>query len=203
MSSNQDQRERAEARFKEHLTAQRWQDSVAVLVQTYGDEVLKFLHGFLRDAENAEEVFAQLCLKLCEDIEQFRGECSGRTWFYYKARFMALDWRRASERRREQALVTEDWSRMSQLVAQVRSRTRPYMRTEVKDRFAALRRHLDAEERTLLIFYKYQAMSSQEVAEAMSSPQDPWTPQRVRKRWQRLKAKIAQLAAREGLLNQD
>ena len=190
-----------EAIFSDHLHHLRWQEAMSTLVEAYGDEVLRFLNGFLRDAQNAEEVFALLCLRLCEDIERFRGECSGRTWFFYKARFMALDWRRSLERARERRLETGEMSRMEQLVAQVRSRTRPYLRTDVKDRFSVLRKQLDSEEHMLLVLYKYQNMSSQQVAEAMSSPEDVWTPQKVRKRWQRLKIKITELATSQGLLD--
>lgn len=203
MTSPQPPMDPRERIFTAAMDESRHQDAVAALVEGYGDEVLRFLHGFLRDAEAADEVFAQLCLRLCEEIDRFRGECSGRTWFYYKARYMALDWRRSRARRREQPMHTEDWSRVSKLANQIRSRTRPYLRTEVKDRFSALRRQLNEEEQTLLVLYKYQRMNSQQVAEAMSTPDDPWTPQKVRKRWQRLKTHIAELATQHGLLNTD
>lgn len=190
-----------EAEFQARLKAEQWQEAMEVLVRHYGSEILRFLTGFLRDMQDAEEVFAELSLKLCEDIPKFRGECSGRTWFYYQARFAALAFKRAPMRKRERRLETQEMSRMSRLVVDVRSRTRPYMRTDVKDAFAELREKLSPDEETLLVLYKYQNMSSQEVAEAISSPDDPWTPAKVRKRWQRLKVKIAKLAKEQGLLD--
>ncbi|MEL6178452.1 MAG: sigma-70 family RNA polymerase sigma factor [Myxococcota bacterium] len=194
-------RAQVEQVFQEHLAAQRWTEAVEILVGAHGREILQFLHGFLRDGHDAEEVFAQMCLKLLEEIPKFRGECSGRAWFFYKSRFAALDWVRSPRRQRERRLETHEWSRMSNLVDKVRSETRPYLKTEIKDRFAQLREQLKPEERMLLVLYKYQNMPSHEVAEAMSTPEDPWTPAKVRKRWQRLKTKIADMAKRQGLLS--
>lgn len=193
-------REQVEEVFQQLHGAAAWTEAVELLVGAYGREILQFLHGFLRDGQDAEEVFAQMCLKLLEEIPRFRGECSGRAWFFYKSRYAALDWVRSPRRQRERRLETHELSRMSDLVAQVRSETRPYLKTEVKDRFAELREKLKPEERMLLVLYKYQDMPSHEVAEAMSTPEDPWTAAKVRKRWQRLKIKIAQMAKREGLL---
>jgi RNA polymerase sigma-70 factor (ECF subfamily) len=193
-------REQIEALFSEHLRAQRWPQAVEVLIANYGDEILRFLHGFLREGELAEEVFSRVCLKLCEEVPRFRGDCPGRTWFYYQARFAALALVRQERRKPERRLETAEWSRMSALVDQVRSRTRPYLRTEVKNQFQALRDDLDPEERMLLVLYKYQGLNSTQVAEAMSTPSAPWTPAQVRKRWQRLKQKIAELARSRGML---
>lgn len=196
-------REQIEALFMAHLRAQQWPQAVEVLIANYGDEILRFLHGFLREGQLAEEVFSQVCLKLCEEAPRFRGDCPGRTWFYYQARFAALALVRKERRKPERRLETAEWSRMSALVEQVRSRTRPYLRTEVKNQFQALRDDLDPEERMLLVLYKYQGLNSIQVAEAMSTPAQPWTPAQVRKRWQRLKLKIAQLARDRGMLGQE
>ena len=191
--------EEVEVRFTRYLEAQRWSDAVGLLVQAYGNDVLRFLHGFLRDSDAAEEVFAQMSLRLCEEVPRFRGECTGKVWFFYKARYAALDWVRSPRRRRERRLETREMSRVHAMVEQVRTNTRPFMKTEVKDKFELLRAQLDAEERMLLVLYKYQEKSSQEVAEAMSSPEEVWTPAKVRKRWQRLKSKIAKMAKQQGL----
>ncbi len=194
-----------ERTFSRHLTQEAWNDAVHILVEGYGPEVLRFLHGFLRDQEAAQEVFAQVCLQLCEIISSFRGQCPGRTWFYYQARFAALAWirQRDKKRRHEQRLQTQDLSRMSQLIEKVRSQTRPYLKTSVKDQFQTIQQQLTPQERMLLVLYKYQGMNSQQVAEAMSSPDEIWTRTMVRKRWQRLKQKIADIAQQRGLLEQE
>ena len=193
--------EEVEAKFRGFIAGEWWSNAVGLLFEAYGSDVLRFLHGFLRDPDAAEEVFSQLSLKMCEEISRFRGECSGKVWFFYKARYAALDWVRAPQRRLERRLETREMSRLDELVNQVRSQTRPFMMTDVKDKFEVLRSQLEPEERMLLVLYKYQEKSSLEVAEAMSSPEDVWTSSKVRKRWQRLKLKIAKMAKRQGLMS--
>ena len=91
----------------------------------------------------------------------------------------------------------------AQLIEKVRSQTRPYLKTSVKDQFQTIQQQLTPQERMLLVLYKYQGMNSQQVAEAMSSPDEIWTRTMVRKRWQRLKQKIADIAQQRGLLEQE
>jgi RNA polymerase sigma-70 factor (ECF subfamily) len=67
-------------------------------------------------------------------IESFGWRCSLRTWLYTLARHAAVRFERAPA---NQAARHWPVPGVSEPVATERSRTRPYLRTDVKDRFAA------------------------------------------------------------------
>ena len=91
-------------------------------------------------------------------------------------------------------------SDISAIVADVRSRTPPYQRTEVKDRVAQLREALDAQEQTLLFLRIDQGLSWNDVAAIVSAGGEEVAVGTLRKRFERAKARLRELAARDGLL---
>ena len=86
--------------------------------------------------------------------------------------------------------------------AQIRSRTRPWLRTEVKDRFTALRDELDEPERSLLVLRVDRRMSWAEIAKVLGEDDERAVP-RIRKRFSLLKAKLHERAQEAGLLEAD
>jgi RNA polymerase sigma-70 factor (ECF subfamily) len=69
-----------------------------------------------------------------------------------------------------------------------------------QDRLARLREALEPEERTLLILRLDREMSWNEVAEVLSGEGDPVDAAAVRKRFERVKDRLAKLAREQGLL---
>lgn len=77
----------------------------------------------------------------------------------------------------------------------MRSRTAPWLRTEVKDAFAELRASLSEEERELLVLRVDRDLSWDEAATILGEPAP-----RLRKRFQALKDKLRARARAQGLL---
>ena len=96
---------------------------------------------------------------------------------------------------------------MSRLTQQVRSETATYLRTEVKDRVAALRERLTADERMLLSLRVDRELDWNDLVRVLHDGGEPLEDEalrreaaKMRKRFQSLKAKLGELARREGLL---
>lgn len=87
----------------------------------------------------------------------------------------------------------------SRIAASIRS-PESRLATTSHDRLARLRSALDPEERTLLVLRLDRELSWNEVAEVLSSEGEPLDSAAVRKRFERVKAKLAKLAREQGLL---
>ena len=163
-----------------------------------GPQILGFLAATLRDDDAGFEVFSQFSEELWKSIASFRGESSFKTWAYRLAMHAVYRYRRDPYRRRGEPLT----SAVSQLTLEVRERTPPYQRTEVKDRFARLREQLDADDQALLFLRVDQNLSWNDVAAVMSEGGEAIDASALRKRFERAKLRLKQLAARDGLLGE-
>lgn len=169
-------------------------------VEEYGPEVLGWLVVATGDAATADEAFGAACEDLWRGLPSFRWECSARTWFYTLTRRALVRHRkRAAERpERRIELASFDAAELA------RSRTAPWLRTEVKDVFVRLRGSLSEPERELLVLRVDRDLSWDEIALILGEPGDrAATAARVRKRFQVIKDKLRDLARAEGLFDED
>ena len=185
--------------------AGRLRDAATKAVEGYGPEVLGFLVTLLRDENSANEVFSQTCEDLWKGLDRFEGRSSLRTWFYVLARHAAARFRRAPHRRpgRRAGL-----SEVSEIAERVRSRTQPHLRTEVKDRFAAIRNALPEDDRALLVLRVDRKLSWSEIAHVFSANAEPdetvaQVATKLRKRFERLKGEIRERAREAGLVPEE
>jgi RNA polymerase sigma-70 factor, ECF subfamily len=171
-------------------------------VQGYGPEVLGFLVTLLRDEHAASDVFSQACEDLWTGLGRFEGRSSLRTWFYTLARHAASRLRRSPQERRENRIALTE---VSDVAEHVRSLTLPHLRTEVKDRFAAIRDALSEDDRALLVLRVDRDMSWRDIA-GVFSPDDGSEDAlaretvKLRKRFQLVKDDIRERARAAGLL---
>lgn len=182
--------------------AGRLKDVASLAIESYGSEVLSFLQTMLRDHEDSNDAFAQACEDLWKGLPRFEGRASVKTWFYTLARHAASRLRRSSRRRRLEPL-----SEIPELADQIRSHTRPHLKTEVKLGFALIRDSLDDDDRMLLILRVDRAMSWSDVARVMAGEDEfdsdaaiARAAARLRKRFQTVKETIRQRAAQTGLI---
>jgi RNA polymerase sigma-70 factor (ECF subfamily) len=187
------EREAASALVRGDLAA-----AAELVMRGYGPEILGYLHAVLRDPDVAGDVFSQLAEDLWRGLPAFRRESTLRTWAYKLAWHAASRARDEAYQRRRRRLATHD---LSSLAEEVRSRTAAHLRTEVKDRFAELRAGLEPEEQTLLILRVDRDLSWREIAGILSGPGAPVEEAAVRKRFERLKDKLAERARAAGLLD--
>jgi len=188
------------------LLQSRQLDPAATLaLRTYGPELYGFLASQLGNEADTAEVFSQLAEDLWRGLPRFQWRCSLRTWLYLLARhatsrFRASPWNRGGR--------TGD-SKLDAQIAEVRSRTEPWLRTEVKDRLRRLRDSLAPEDRLLLVLRLDRQLAWNEVAlvtlgeEAATAEELKKESARLRKRFQDLKEELRVRARRAGLLEAD
>lgn len=182
--------------------AGRLRDVASIAIESYGTEVLSFLETILRDRADSDDAFAQACEDLWKGLPRFEGRASMKTWFYTLAKHAASRLRRSS-RPGQRARVSE----VPDVPDHVRSRTRPYLKTEVKRGFAAIRDSLTDDDRMLLVLRVDRAMSWNDVARVMANEDDPDSEEalsraaaRLRKRFQTVKETIRERALANGLI---
>lgn len=178
-------------------------DAVArQVMRAYGPEILSWLRGVLDPAE-ADEVFGAFAEGMWRALPRFAGRSSYRTWCYAIARRSMSMARRTHARARVRPGGDDRWS---ELAAEVRTATSPWLKTEVKDAFRRLRDALPLEERTLLVLRVDRGMEWAEIAEiwAAEDALDEAARRRLvaglRKRFERVKARLREQAEAEGLL---
>src|SRR5262249_20126821 len=128
-------------------------------------DVLGFLTGLLGDPERARDALAQASADLWSGLPAFRGRASARTWFYKIARHAASRLRRSPAEQPRRRVAIDD---VSELEAAVRTTTAPYLRTDVKDGFTAIREALAPDDRALLLLRVDRRMSWREIARVMA-----------------------------------
>jgi RNA polymerase sigma-70 factor (ECF subfamily) len=194
-----------EREVRDLLQTQQLHPAATLALRTYGPELYGFLAGQLQNNTDADEVFSQLTEDLWRGLPQFEWRCSLRTWLYLLARhaasrFRVSPWNRGGR--------TGD-SRLDEQIAQVRSQTEPWLRTDVKDRLRQLRDSLDPDDRLILVLRLDRGLSWNEVAvvtlgeEKASAEALRRESARLRKRFQDLKDELRDRAERAGLLEPD
>ncbi len=198
------QRSRAEERVRARHDGGDLDGATTLAVETYGPEIYGFLHALARDDDLASEAFSTFTEDLWKGLGKFRWESSLRTWAYALARNALHRVRRDPARRPGRLVPLSQANAVSGLAAVVRSVTSPHLRTDVKDRFAALREQLDPDDHALLILRIDRKMSWRDIARAMPSDTEEAVERRaatLRKRFERAKAQLKERAVKSGLIS--
>ena len=175
-------------------------------IEEYGSEIITFLVALLHDETDAKDVFGQACEDLWRGLPGFEARSSIRTWFYVLARHAASRFRRAAHRRYERITTL---SEVNEVAERVHTRTRPHLRTEVKDRLISIRASLSFDDHVLLVLRVDQKLSWNDIARVLSSDRFgsdedlSRVTARLRKRFQLVKEELRERARRAGLLDAD
>lgn len=170
-------------------------NGVARVMHDHGPGVYGLLQALLRNrGDAAEEAFSLFAESLCKYAGTYRGEGSLRAWVYALARNAAVTVTRDGWRQRVRPLETGE---AEGLAADVRTRSvlRRESQASVLER---LRETLDLDEQTLLALRIDEKLPWDDVARVMSSDGVPVDSQAVRKRFERLKARLGEEARRLG-----
>ena len=168
--------------------------AAAEALETYGPEVLGWLVVTTGNVTEAEEAFGMASEDLWRAFSTFRWDCSIRTWLYALARHALVRHRKVAAERRDWRIPLTEASKVAD---RVRSRTAPWLRTEVKDVFAELRASLDEDERELLVLRVDRDLPWDDIATILGEPAP-----RLRKRFQSVKEKLRDQARAKGLLGE-
>jgi RNA polymerase sigma-70 factor, ECF subfamily len=202
-----EQRGALEERIRGYCDAQQWGPAATVALRGYGPEVLGYLSAMCRTETDAAEVFSSFCEDLWKGLPGFRWQSSFRTWAYTLARHALYRIGRDPQRRRERNLALSESPEVFEMVEQVRTTTMIHLRTETKNKFAALRDRLEPDDRTLLILRVDRKLAWTEIATVMADEAEP-TPDQLkrgaatlRKRFERAKERLRKLAIDERLIS--
>lgn len=168
-------------------------------MRDHGPGVMGYLCSVLRNEADAGDVFSQWSLDLWRGLPGFRGECPVRVWAYRLAWHAAARHLRDPYRQRGRHLETNEISRIADEVRSSVLLGRQEARQRGIDR---LRDELLPEERALLVLRLDRNLSWREVATVLAAEGEgePVDEAALRKRFERIKAKLAQRAREEGLL---
>jgi RNA polymerase sigma-70 factor (ECF subfamily) len=161
-----------------------------------------------RDSVEASDVFALFAEGVWRGLPRFAWECSLGTWLYAIARRSSLRYRRDGRRRAAREKPLPEGSSASVLVAQLQSKTASFLKTEKRSRIAALRDTLPVADQMLLMLRVDRGLEWNELAHVLHESEEEELAgealkreaARLRKRFQLVKEKLHELAAREGLV---
>jgi len=182
-------------------------DIAATLTLTlYGREIRSFVGSRLSTRSDGDEAYSMFVEDLWAGLPNFSWRCSMRTWAYLLARNAMTRYATQPQRRAMRNLPLSWPGALSDLVEQVRNETRAYHKTEVKDRFRALREKLEPSDQVLLTLRVDRQMSYRDVAITLSGTPD-WDEEaieresvRLRQAMAKVRRELRRLGESEGLL---
>ena len=184
-----------EARVQRLIAAGDFRAAAAEAIRGLGPKVLGYLRSILRDDHDAADAFSAFAEDLWLGLPSYRGESSFRTWAYKLAWCAAMHVRTDAWKRLGRRFHTGEASRIADEV-----RTRTVVKDEQQRRkLDVLRATLEPAEQTLLFLRLDLKMEWSEVAEVLSAEGPPVDSATVRKRFERLKERLAKLAREKGL----
>ncbi len=185
-----------EVRVQQLLAAGDRRAAAVEAIRGLGPRILGYLRAVLRNEADAADAFSQFAENLWKGLASFRGESSFVGWAYKLAWNAAMNLRDEAWRRRGRRLATGEASQIAEEV-----RTRSALRVERQRRgLEKLREALTAEEQTLLVLRIDQELSWEDIAEVLSSDGRPVDAAALRKRFERLKERLARMARDQGLV---
>ena len=165
-------------------------------VEGLGPAIFGYLCSLLEE-DDAKEVFSMWAEDVWKGLGAFRGESSVKTWSYRLAWHAACRFRRDAYRRRREPIPTSAASRLAASVA-TKSGLSPGSRRE---RLERLKAELTPDEQSLLVLRIDRELEWDEIAEVLSADGEPITSPALRKRFERLKEKLAALARSQQLID--
>jgi RNA polymerase sigma-70 factor, ECF subfamily len=171
----------------------------------YGPELYGFLVHTMGGEAEATEVFSDFGENLWTALPGFEFRCSVRTWMYVLARHSAAHFRRTPWNQRQRRCGS---SQLEGLMVDVRTRTQPWLSSQIKDRFRMLRDGLEPEDRELLVLRVDRDLAWEDVARVMLGEENSGAEAvrkesaRLRKRYQFVKDDLRRRARDAGLLSE-
>lgn len=166
-------------------------------MRSFGPKIFGYLRAVLRDDTDAGDAFSLFGENLWRGIETFRGESSFRTWAYRIAWNAALAVRDEAWKRHGRRLETGEASRLAEEIRTTAARVE-----RQKTALDALREVLTPEEQTLLHLRIDQGLPWDDIAVVLGRDGSPIESATLRKRFERLKERLATLARERGLVGQ-
>jgi len=182
-----------ETRIRDLLVSGDAEAAATAAIQALGPSVLGYLCATNGD-DDGEDVFSAWAEDVWKGLPRFRFEAPLRVWAFRVAWRAAARFRRDPWRLRRQRLAT---SAASRLAASLTRSGRPRARDE---RLERLSKELGPEDHTLLILRLDREMTWEEISAVLGTEGRPMSPATLRKRYERLKDRLARRARQKGIL---
>jgi RNA polymerase sigma-70 factor, ECF subfamily len=170
--------------------------AAAEAIRGFGPEILGYLSRVLGSRDQASDAFSFFAEQLWHGMPGFAGRSSVRVWAYRVAWSAAVRLRSDAWFRRRERFPS---SMASRVAGEVLSRPAAVRERESAE-LTRLRAALEPEEQSLLVLRVDRGLSWREVAEVMAEEGREMDEPALRKRFERVKAKLARLAQEEGLI---
>jgi RNA polymerase sigma-70 factor (ECF subfamily) len=181
--------EEVEERIAAAMAAGDHRAAATELIRGYGPRIIGYLNVVLRNDLDAGDAFSLFAEQVWRGMPTFRGRSSARTWAFKAAWSAAMKVRDDAWRRLGRRLETGEASRLAQDV-----RTHTGIRYErQRAELEALRALLSDEDQTLLVLRLDQELTWDEVSEVLSQDGPPVDPVTLRKRFERIKQRLAEI----------
>lgn len=206
MGSEKDAATACEPIVRAKLDAGDVSGAATAAIRAIGPEVLRYLLAIHRDEDDANDAFSGFGEQLWRALPAFRWECSLRSLSFRLARNASVDFHRAKGAITRRRAALSDCPEVEAMAAEVRSATRSYLRTDVKDELEELRRSLSHDDQTLLVLRLEQRLAWSDLARVMldgSAPSEADLKReaaRLRKRFQLVKEQLVALGEKRGLV---
>ncbi len=186
-----------ESRVRTLVDAGDVRGAATLALRQHGPSILRYQGTILRDEDAAADAFSLFAEQVWSGLPRFEWRSSLKTWCFRVAHHAALNVRRDGWRRLGRRFATGEATALAEDI-----RTRSVVRVE-KQRQALeeLRRSLSEEEQTLLSLRLDQAFSWEECADVLSSDGEAVEPAALRKRFERLKERLTEMARQQGLVD--
>lgn len=185
-----------EARTRALLEAGDGRAAATEVLRELGPQILRYVRSVLRDGDDAAEAFSSFAEDLWRGLPAFRWEAPLRSWAFRVAWHAALEVRNDAFRRHGRRLETGEASALAAEIHTTAARVEGQRRA-----LDALRDALTPEEQSLLALRVDQQLPWEEVALVLSGDADARSVAALRKRFERLKERIARLARERGVLD--
>ena len=181
--------EEVEERIAAAMAAGDHRAAATELIRGYGPRILGYLNVVLRNDLDAGDAFSLFAEQVWRGMPAFRAQSSARTWAFKAAWSAAMKVRDDAWRRLGRRLDTGEASRLAEDV-----RTRTGLRHErQRAELETLRAQLSDENQTLLVLRLDQELTWDEVAEVLAHDAAAVDPAALRKRFERIKLRLAQI----------
>ncbi len=181
---------------RERLATDGPDGAATALIEALGPAILRYLRSMLRVEEDAADAFSQWSENVWTGLPSFRGESSLKTWGYRLAWNAAQNLRNEAWRKRGQRLAT---GQASALAMSIQTKSVVVVERQ-RQALEELRAALSDEDRSLLVLRLDQQLSWNEVAEVLAAEGKRIEPATLMKRFERVKARLGELARERGLL---
>lgn len=189
-------RKTAEDAIREHQGRGDYRLATTVAMNTYGQELFRFVRVTVGCEDDAGDVNSELWEEIYNSLPRFEWRASFRTWAYTLARHACARFLRHPRRDLFRPLSDADLSCLEQRLRTTNWR----LKDELRDKVAALRERLAPDQRSLLYMRVDQRMSWGKICEIMKAEGGAQNEAALRQQFARLKKQLRELARAEHLL---